>query len=185
MKLTSNAGESERDFRVRVLQASRETRDAAVQKLRDRYASKVARLTQRVQSAADAVTREEQQASAQKTQTFRNLGIASRDHAAFAGGDVLVSEKAEAAGRSPGPAAAPSEGRAGSVSGVFEEQEGVSAREQSELVHVCGNARIMHRKNRPGAGCDLSCGVCWIHRRVLKAADIDEYRRGATVDHCR
>jgi len=76
VKLTSQAGESERDFRVRVQQASRETRDAAVQKLRDSYASKVARLTQRVQTAADAVAREEQQATAQKTQTMVSAGAA-------------------------------------------------------------------------------------------------------------
>ncbi len=74
VKLTSQAGESERDFRVRVQQASRETRDAAVQKLRDSYASKVARVTQRVQTAADAVTREEQQATAMKTQTMVSMG---------------------------------------------------------------------------------------------------------------
>ena len=74
LKLTSQAGESERDFRIRVQQASRESRDAAVQKLRDSYASKVARLTQRVQTASDAVTREEQQATAQKTQTMVSVG---------------------------------------------------------------------------------------------------------------
>jgi hypothetical protein len=76
VKLTSQAGESERDFRVRVQQASRESRDAAVQKLRDSYAPKVARLTQRVQTAAEAVTREEQQAAAQKTQTMVSTGAA-------------------------------------------------------------------------------------------------------------
>jgi hypothetical protein len=76
LKLTSQAGESERDFRVRVQQASREARDAAVQKLRDSYAPKVARLTQRVQTASDAVLREEQQASQQKTQTIVSAGAA-------------------------------------------------------------------------------------------------------------
>jgi hypothetical protein len=76
VKLTSQAGESERDFRVRVQQASRESRDAAVQKLRDSYAPKVARLTQRVQAASDAVVREEQQAAAQKTQTMVSAGAA-------------------------------------------------------------------------------------------------------------
>jgi hypothetical protein len=76
VKLTSQAGETERDFRLRVQQAAREARDAAVQKLRDRYAPKVARLTQRVQTASDAVTREEQQASQQKTQTMVSAGAA-------------------------------------------------------------------------------------------------------------
>ena len=74
VKLTSQAGESERDFRLRVQLAQREARDAAVQKLRDRYAPKVARLTQRLQSAGDAVTREQQQASQQTTQTMVSVG---------------------------------------------------------------------------------------------------------------
>jgi len=74
LKLTSQAGESEREFRLRVQLAQREARDAAVQKLRDRYAPKVARLTQRLQSAGDAVTREQQQASQQTTQTMVSVG---------------------------------------------------------------------------------------------------------------
>ncbi len=74
LKLTSNGGESERDFRQRLQLAQRESRDAAVQKLRDKYAPKVARLTQRLQSAGDAVAREEQQASQQKTQTMVSVG---------------------------------------------------------------------------------------------------------------
>jgi hypothetical protein len=74
MKITSNAGESEREFRIRVQQAVRESKDAAVQKLRERYEPKVARLRQRVQSARQAVAREEQQAEAQKTQTAVSLG---------------------------------------------------------------------------------------------------------------
>ena len=51
VKLTSRAGESERDFRLRLAQAARESRDAAVEKLRASYAPQVARLTQRVQTA--------------------------------------------------------------------------------------------------------------------------------------
>ena len=74
LKLTSNGGESERDFRQRLQLAQRESRDAAVQKLRDKYAPKVARLNQRLQSAGDAVAREEQQASQQKTQTMVSVG---------------------------------------------------------------------------------------------------------------
>ena len=74
LKLTSHAGESERDFRQRLQLAQRESRDAAVQKLRDKYAPKVARLNQRLQSSGDAVAREEQQASQQKTQTMVSVG---------------------------------------------------------------------------------------------------------------
>jgi hypothetical protein len=74
MKLTSRAGENERDFRVRLAQAARESRDAEVQKLRDRYAPKVARLTQRIQTAEAGVSREQDQAAQQKTQTMVSFG---------------------------------------------------------------------------------------------------------------
>jgi len=74
VKLTSHAGESERDFRLRLAQAARESRDADVQKLRDRYAPKVARLTQRIQTAETGVAREQDQASQQRTQTMVSIG---------------------------------------------------------------------------------------------------------------
>jgi len=74
LKLASEAGESEREFRIRVRQASRESKDAAVEKLRERYAPKVARLRERLRTAEQAVAREEQQAEAQKTQTVVSLG---------------------------------------------------------------------------------------------------------------
>jgi hypothetical protein len=74
MKLTSRSGESERDFRLRLAQAARESRDAEVEKLRDRYAPKVARLTQRIQTAEAGVSRERDQASQQKTQTMVSFG---------------------------------------------------------------------------------------------------------------
>jgi hypothetical protein len=74
LKQTSAVDESERDFRLRLQQAGRESRDAAVQKLRDSYAGKLARLTQRVQSAQEGVAREESQASQQKTQTMVSFG---------------------------------------------------------------------------------------------------------------
>jgi hypothetical protein len=74
LKITSRAGESERDFRIRVQQAGRESKDAAVQKLRDRYAPKVARLTQRLQTAQEGVSREELQAQQSKTQTAVSFG---------------------------------------------------------------------------------------------------------------
>ena len=55
VKLISRAGESERDFRLRLHQAARESRDAAVEKLRASYAPKAARLTQRVATAEQGV----------------------------------------------------------------------------------------------------------------------------------
>jgi hypothetical protein len=74
VKLTSRAGESERDFRLRLSQAARESRDAAVERLRASYAPKVARLTQRVETAEAGVSREQDQASQQRTQTMVSFG---------------------------------------------------------------------------------------------------------------
>jgi len=74
VKLTSQAGESERDFRARLSHAGRESRDGAVDKLRASYAPKLARLQQRVQTAQEGVSREETQAAAQRTQTMVSVG---------------------------------------------------------------------------------------------------------------
>ena len=74
MKLVSKLGESERDFQARIQLAGRETRDAAVEKLRGRYAPKLARLQEKARKAEDVVSREQQQASQQKVQTAVSLG---------------------------------------------------------------------------------------------------------------
>jgi len=74
VKLTSSAGESEKDFRLRLSHSARESRDAAVDKLRASYAPKVARLTQRIQTAEQSVAREQDQASQQRTQTMVSFG---------------------------------------------------------------------------------------------------------------
>ncbi|HLU83573.1 MAG TPA: DUF87 domain-containing protein [Trueperaceae bacterium] len=60
-KLTSLPGESERDFRLRCVQAGREARDAAIEKLRARYRTKADTIERRVLSAEQAVGREQQQ----------------------------------------------------------------------------------------------------------------------------
>ena len=74
LKLVSKASESERDFSIRVQQAAREARDAAVEKLRARYAPKVQRLTSAVRAAEAAVVREQQQATQQKLQSAVSIG---------------------------------------------------------------------------------------------------------------
>jgi hypothetical protein len=74
MKLVSKPGESERDFQARLQLAGRETRDAAVEKLRQQYAPKVARLQDKARKAEDAVGKEQQQASQQKLQTAVSIG---------------------------------------------------------------------------------------------------------------
>jgi hypothetical protein len=74
LKLASKPGESERDFQARIQLAGRETRDAAVAKLRERYAPKLARLQDKARKAEDAVGKEQQQASQQQMQTAVSIG---------------------------------------------------------------------------------------------------------------
>ena len=74
LDLVSNPGESERDFRVRLQQLSREKRDAAVEKLRQKYAPKMATLEEKKRRSEQAVAREAEQSSAQKVQTAISFG---------------------------------------------------------------------------------------------------------------
>ena len=62
------------DFRVRLQQLGREKRDAAVEKLRQKYAPKMAALEERKRRAEQVVTREAEQSSAQKVQTAISFG---------------------------------------------------------------------------------------------------------------
>jgi hypothetical protein len=72
--LISAADESEGDFRARLQQAAREKRDAEVVRLRQKYAPKLASLQEKLRRAQQSVAREEEQASAQKTQTAISFG---------------------------------------------------------------------------------------------------------------
>ncbi len=74
LKLTSKPGESERDFRIRLSQGSREQRDALAEKLRAKYAPKIAMLEERKRKALQTLQRETQQASAQKLQSVIDVG---------------------------------------------------------------------------------------------------------------
>jgi len=74
MKIASNPGESERDFRVRLQQYAREQRDDALEKLRQKYAPKIEQLNERKRRAQQAVAREQEQAQGQKLQTAISFG---------------------------------------------------------------------------------------------------------------
>ena len=74
LNIVSNPGESERDFRVRLQQLSREERDEAVEKLRRKYAPKFAQIEERKRRAEQAVAREAEQAQGQKMQTAISFG---------------------------------------------------------------------------------------------------------------
>ncbi len=73
-KASSLAGESERDFRLRLQQLAREKRDEATEKLRKKYATKMTRLEDRIRRAEQAVARETEQAKQQKFQTVISVG---------------------------------------------------------------------------------------------------------------
>jgi len=74
LKMTSQPGESEQDFRFRVVQAARERRDEETEKLRQKYETKVSSLRNQILKAEQAVDREEEQMKQQKTQTAISLG---------------------------------------------------------------------------------------------------------------
>jgi len=74
LKQSSNPGESERDFRVRLQQNAREQRDEAVDKLRQKYEPKLASLQEQMRRAQAAVDREAEQAKQQKMQTAISVG---------------------------------------------------------------------------------------------------------------
>jgi hypothetical protein len=70
----SRPGESERDFRVRLQQVARERRDAAAEKLRQKYGPKIAALRDRIRRAEQAVEREKEQAKQTGLQTALSVG---------------------------------------------------------------------------------------------------------------
>ncbi|GHF50191.1 Skp family chaperone for outer membrane proteins [Deinococcus metalli] len=73
--LLSAPGEAEGDFRARASLAGREARDAAVQKLRAKYASKVATLQDRLERAQLRVQQQQAQAQQAQLQTALNVGV--------------------------------------------------------------------------------------------------------------
>ena len=76
LKLTSKAGESERDFRIRLQDHASAQRDAAVAKLRKKYAPKKAALEERLRRAQSIVAREREQESGQKLDAAVSFGTA-------------------------------------------------------------------------------------------------------------
>ena len=74
LEAVAEAGESERDFRVRLQQAARERRDAEQEKLRARYSPKMAALEDRIRRAEQAAQREREQAQSAKLQTAVSIG---------------------------------------------------------------------------------------------------------------
>lgn len=72
--VTAQPGESERDFRIRLTDQSRERRDAEVAKLRAKYGDRVSKLQERIRRAEQARAKQGEQASQQKLQTAISFG---------------------------------------------------------------------------------------------------------------
>jgi hypothetical protein len=72
--VVSTPGESERDFRIRLQTLARERRDAAIDKVRQKYATKHASLTEQIRKAEQSLGRESDQAREQKVQTAVSFG---------------------------------------------------------------------------------------------------------------
>jgi hypothetical protein len=70
----SKPGETEADFRSRIQQAAREVRDAAAEKLRQKYAPRLAALQERLRRAQQAVEREKQETQQAGLQTAISVG---------------------------------------------------------------------------------------------------------------
>ncbi len=70
----SRPGESERDFRIRVREASRADRDERVEALRKKYAPKRVALEERLRRAQQAESREREQVSQQGVQAVISIG---------------------------------------------------------------------------------------------------------------
>jgi hypothetical protein len=74
--LTSNPGEPERDFRIRLGEAAREARDAAVAALRQKYGVRIAQLEERIRRAGQEKQRQADQARQQTLSSVISAGSA-------------------------------------------------------------------------------------------------------------
>lgn len=86
-KLVSTPGEDERSFRLRLLQAARERRDAEVEKVRLKYAPKVAQIDEKIRRGHATVARE--QAQAQESQVGAVFSVGSAVLGALTGSRTL------------------------------------------------------------------------------------------------
>jgi hypothetical protein len=74
LKVVSQPGEDERDFRIRLQLTGHEKRDALIEKIRKKYTSKITTLEDRIRRAEHTVEREKEQAKQQKLQAALSFG---------------------------------------------------------------------------------------------------------------
>ncbi|MBC7194183.1 MAG: ATP-binding protein [Caldisericia bacterium] len=73
-KVYSKVGESENDFRLRLVEISREKRDENVEKIREKYANKLKAMEEKYRKALQTLDREKDQLQQQKLQTTISFG---------------------------------------------------------------------------------------------------------------
>jgi Skp family chaperone for outer membrane proteins len=100
LKITSNPGEAEGDFRARLAQRLREFRDGEVARLREKHAAKLKSLDDRLRRASDRVEREQSQYSQRKLDTAISIGTSVLG--AIFGGRRTATTRAGSAARSAG-----------------------------------------------------------------------------------
>lgn len=76
LKVFGQPRESERDFAARVAQAAREARDAACDKLRQKYTPRLASIQERIRRSQQQAEVQKEQAAAAKTSTLLSVGSA-------------------------------------------------------------------------------------------------------------
>ena len=103
LKLTSNPGESEDGFRVRVREEARASRDSAVAKIRDQYGRKVDSIETKLATARNRLDREQSQYDSQRLESAVSLG--STLLGALLGRRTITSSRAATAARQVGRAA--------------------------------------------------------------------------------
>jgi hypothetical protein len=99
LKLESEADETKAEFAARVQLASREQRDAEVEKLRKRFATKVERTQERIRRAQGRLDRERSQYDQQKLQTGISMGATVLGAIFGRGGIGRATTTARSAGR--------------------------------------------------------------------------------------
>ena len=102
LKLTSDPGESEAEFRVRVREQARSSRDAAVAKLRDQYRRKVDSIEGKLATARNRLDREKSQYDSQRLESAVRVG--STVLGALLGRRSVTSSRAASAARQVGRA---------------------------------------------------------------------------------
>src|SRR4051812_5661579 len=99
------------------------------------------------------------------------IRVRCRNHAAFSGGDVFVSEKAETSRITPASACAPVIASAWRVSRVFDDQKSMQLCNAGESVHVGGDACVVDGKDSLCSRRNLLFRIHRIHGWIFGTAN--------------